>query len=135
MSIRNESTEVDANVGSLVEGLLGLLGGLLGGLLDLLNPVIGNLKLGQVIEALLTLKQKSPDLFATGSFAGRIVGDVHIENCVVSDASVTQCKRYFGRICRFYGGCGEIRCFIRNIERGCKSIIYCFKYRTGRRSG
>ena len=104
VSIRNESTEVDANVGSLVEGLLGLLGGLLGGLLDLLNPVIGNLKLGQVIEALLTLKQKSPDLFATGSFAGRIVGDVHIENCVVSDASVTSARGISGGFVGFTEG-------------------------------
>lgn len=104
VSIRNESTEVDANVGSLVEGLLGLLGGLLGDLLDLLNPVIGNLKLGQVIEALLTLKQKSPDLFATGSFAGRIVGDVHIENCVVSDASVTSARGISGGFVGFTEG-------------------------------
>ncbi len=69
VSVENNSTEVDKNIDSLVEGLLEVLGGLLGGILDLLNPILGNLKLGQVIEALLTLKQKSPDLFATGSFA------------------------------------------------------------------
>ncbi len=89
VSVNNTSTTVEENIGSIVEGLLGLLGGLLGDILDLLNPILGNLKLGEVIDALLTLKKGSPDLFATGSFAGRIVGDVHVENCTVDQASVT----------------------------------------------
>lgn len=73
VSVDNKSTEVDANVDSLIEGVLGLLGGLVGELLGGLGallPIIGDLKLGDVIRDLLTLKQKSPDLFATGSFAG-----------------------------------------------------------------
>ena len=68
-----------------------MVGGLLEGLGALL-PIIDDLKLGDVIRDLLTLKQKSPDLFATGSFAGRIVGDVHVENCSVAQASVTSAK-------------------------------------------
>ena len=99
INVRNESTKVDPNVDSIVEGVLGLLGGLLGGVIDgigALLPIIGNLKLGKVINDLLTLKQKSPDLFATGSFAGRIVGDVHVENCKVDNASVTSAKGISG---------------------------------------
>ena len=103
----NQSTEVDANVDSLIEGVLGLLGGLVGGLLDgigALLPIIGDLKLGDVIKDLLTLKQKSPDLFATGSFAGRIVGDVHVENCVVNNASVSSAKGISGGFVGFTEG-------------------------------
>lgn len=104
VSVNNKSTEVEDNVTSLVDLVTKLLGGLLGGLLDLLNPILGNLKLGEVIEALLTLKQKSPDLFATGSFAGRIVGDVHVENCTVDKASVTSARGISGGFVGFTEG-------------------------------
>lgn len=107
VDVNNMSTEVDPNVDSLIEGVLGLLGGLVGGLLEGLGallPIIGDLKLGQVIADLLTLKQKSPDLFATGSFAGRIVGDVHIENCTVDQASVTSAKGISGGFVGFTEG-------------------------------
>ena len=107
VSVNNESIEVDANVDSLIEGVLGLLGGLVGGLLEGLGklfPIIGGLNLGQVIEDLLTLKQKSPDLFATGSFAGRIVGDVHVENCVVNNASVASARGISGGFVGFTEG-------------------------------
>ena len=107
VSVNNESTEVDANVDSLIEGVLGLLGGLVGGLLEGLGallPIIGDLKLSDVIRDLLTLKQKSPDLFATGSFAGRIVGDVHVENCVVEQASVASARGISGGFVGFTEG-------------------------------
>ena len=51
VSVNNESTEVDANMDSLIEGVLGLLGGLVGGLLEGLGallPIIGDLNLGDV---------------------------------------------------------------------------------------
>lgn len=107
VSVNNESTEVEENVDSLIEGVLGLLGGLLGGVIDGLGallPIIGDLKLEDVIRDLLTLKQKSPDLFATGSFAGRIVGDVHVENCTVDEASVTSAKGISGGFVGFTEG-------------------------------
>lgn len=97
--VDNQSTEIDKTPDSLIEGVTGLLGGLLGGIVDgitSLLPILGDLKLGDVIEQLLTLKQNSPDLFATGSFAGRIVGDVVIENCVVTEASVSSVKGISG---------------------------------------
>lgn len=111
VDVNNMSTEVDNNIDSLVEGLLGLLGEVLGVVGDLLDgilsgllPILGNLKLGDVLRDLLTLKQKSPDLFATGSFAGRIVGDVHIENCTVDQASVTSAKGISGGFVGFTEG-------------------------------
>ena len=107
VSVNNTSTTVEENIGSIVEGLLELLGGLLGGLLDGLGLIIGDLKLGDVIDALLTLKKGSPDLFATGSFAGRIVGDVHVENCTVDQASVTSAKGISGGFVGFTEGVEE----------------------------
>ena len=138
VDVNNMSTEVDNNIDSLVEGLLGLLGEVLGVVGDLLDgilsgllPILGNLKLGDVLRDLLTLKQKSPDLFATGSFAGRIVGDVHIENCTVDQASVTSAKRDLRWFCWIYGRCGNVRRVIRHIRNGGKSIGYAFKYYSG----
>lgn len=107
VSVDNQSTEVDNNVDSLIEGVLGLLGGLVGELLEGLGrllPIIGDLNLGDVIRNLLTLKQNSPDLFATGSFAGRIVGEVHVENCTVDEASVTSAKGISGGFVGFTEG-------------------------------
>lgn len=99
ITVQNDSSTVDKTPNSLIEGLVGLLGGLLGGLIDGLTsllPIIGDLKLGTVIENLLQLKKDSPDLFATGSFAGRIVGDVSIENCTVTNASIHSVKGMTG---------------------------------------
>lgn len=106
VSVNNTSTSVDDDVKSLVDGLLKLLDGLLGGILGALDQILipGDLKLDKVIHDLLTLKQKSPDLFATGSFAGRIVGDVHVENCTVDQASVTSEKGISGGFVGFTEG-------------------------------
>ena len=87
VTVDNQSTEVDKTPESLVEGITGILGGLIGGLLEgLLAPL--NIHLGNVIKALLTLKQTRADMFATGAFAGRITGHVIVENCAVEEASV-----------------------------------------------
>lgn len=99
VTVDNQSSEVDKNVDSLVEGLLGILGGILGGIVDVITgilPIFGDLTLGKLIKDLLTLKQNSPDLFATGSFAGRIVGDVSVEGCIVTNASVTSVRGMTG---------------------------------------
>lgn len=107
VSIQNDSTEVDENIDSLVEGILGLLGGLLGGVLDLLDPILGNLNLGDVIRGILEVKKNSPDVFAAGSFAGRIAGDVSIENCTVTGASVTSARGITGGFAGYTEGTTE----------------------------
>lgn len=107
VSVDNDSTEVAEVNETLVEGLLNLVGGLLGDVLgvveDLLGnllgwviPGLGDLKLSEVVEGLLKVQKESPDIFAAGSFAGRVIGDVKIQNCTVTEAGVTSAKGMTG---------------------------------------
>lgn len=107
VSITNQSTTVAEVNDTLVESLLNTVGGLLssilGGVEDLLGNLLGwlipglnNLKLSDVVEGLLKVQQSSPDIFAAGSFAGRVVGDVKIQNCTVSQASVSSASGITG---------------------------------------
>lgn len=128
VTVNNQSVKVNNDPDSLVEGLLGVLGGLLGGILNLIQgileglvPVVGELKLGDVIKALLTLKQSSPDMFATGSFAGRIVGDVSVENCTVTNASVTNVKGMTGGFVGYTSG--EATYFLGNVTSGVVELL------------
>lgn len=80
---------------TLVSGLLKVLGGILGWLTgivgDIVNAVIpgSDLKLGDFLRELLSVKKESPDTFATGAFAGRMIGDVLVEGCSATKASVS----------------------------------------------
>ena len=128
VTVNNQSVTVNNDPKSLVEGLLEVLGGLLGGILDLISgileglvPVIGNLKLGDVIKDLLTLKQSSPDMFATGSFAGCIVGDVSVENCTVTNASVTNVKGMTGGFVGYTSG--EATYILGNVTAGVVELL------------
>ena len=77
ISVQNNANKIKNSTG-LVSGLLGILGGIVG----LIIP--GNL--GDALDALLNPdKHKDPTVFATGTFAGRVVGDVLIENCAVEN--------------------------------------------------
>lgn len=107
VSITNQSTTVAEVNDTLVESLLNTVGGLLssilGGVEDLLGNLLGwlipgldNLKLSDVVEGLLKVQQSSPDIFAAGSFAGRVVGDVKIQNCTVTQASVSSASGITG---------------------------------------
>ena len=91
--VNNATTGFKDVPDNLVELLTSLLGGLLGGVGDLLSLLletitVGNLKinLGDVLRGLLSLRNADPSTTATGAFAGRLVGDVRIENCEVIDA-------------------------------------------------
>lgn len=103
VTVQNESTTVKKVDHSLVEILLGTVGGVLGGVLGLVEGLLGalipgleNLNLGDLIVALLTIQSDRPDIFATGSFAGRVIGDVQIQNCTVANASVSNVKDMTG---------------------------------------
>ena len=103
VTVQNESMTVKKVEHSLVEILLGTVGGVLGGVLGLVEgllgaliPDLGNLNLGDLIVALLTIQADRPDIFATGSFAGRVIGDVQIQNCTVANASVSNVKDMTG---------------------------------------
>lgn len=104
VKITNNATKLKVDR-SLIEGLLGLVGGLLGTLIDGINNILGEalgipnlekLSLGDIVTELLTLKGKEPDTYATGSFAGRVTGNVRIENCKVTEAAVSNVTNMTG---------------------------------------
>ena len=101
VSVENKTTKVNQDT-SLIEGLvkivgglLGVVGGLLDGIFDILDLILGNkdilgeLNLSELLGNLLNAKQEAPDTFATGAFAGRIVGEVEVAGCEVKNATVT----------------------------------------------
>ena len=78
VSVTNETSDIVDHTG-LIQGLLNLLDKLLPGLLGNLGEVLGNL--------LKPNGDGDPSVFATGSFAGRISGDVIVEDCVVENVT------------------------------------------------
>lgn len=105
VTVANNSTQMEDTT-TVVSALTGLLGGLLGALgsavdfiLDIIlgtDNVLGNLKLGDTLKRLLDAREAAPDNFATGAFAGRIIGDVRVEDCKVINASVSNVKNMTG---------------------------------------
>lgn len=105
--VNNQATGFEDLPDNLVDWLLSLLGNLASGLLGgaeyiiqiLTGAITGTdgLKLGlsDLIKGLLSLRNDDPTTTATGTFAGRVVGDVRINNCNVvpseegAQASVT----------------------------------------------
>ena len=79
---------------TIISGLTSGLGWLVGGLTDLFVEVLtfGNVKLNlkDTLSELLNARANDPTIYATGAFAGRLVGDVSIENCdVTGEVSVS----------------------------------------------
>ena len=115
VTIQNNANELHVErslIDSLLTGVGSLLGGLLGGIEDILGaiisiPVLGNLNLGEIIQELLTLKSDDPDTYATGSFAGRVTGNVKIENCQVTNASVSNITDMTGGFAGYTEGVEE----------------------------
>ena len=73
---------------TIISGLTSGLGWLVGGVVDLLVGVLSfgniNLNLQDTLSSLLNARAEDPTIYATGAFAGRLVGDVSIENCDVT---------------------------------------------------
>lgn len=82
------NTNKHKNTQTIISGLTSGLGWLVGGVVDLLVGVLTfgnvNLNLKDTLSALLNARAKDPTIYATGAFAGRLVGDVSIENCDVT---------------------------------------------------
>lgn len=82
------NTNTHKNTQTIISGLTSGLGWLVGGVVDVLVGVLsfGNVKLDlkDTLSALLNARAKDPTIYATGAFAGRLVGDVSIENCDVT---------------------------------------------------
>ena len=69
---------------TLINGLLSGLGTLVGGVLDGLLAILGiRIGLRDVLTNLLDARKADPTALATGALAGRVVGEVRIENCQV----------------------------------------------------
>lgn len=87
VDVKNNTNE-HKNTQTLIIGLTSGLGWLVGGVVDLLVGVLTfgnvNLNLKDTLSALLNARAKDPTIYATGAFAGRLVGDVSIENCDVT---------------------------------------------------
>ena len=99
VTVRNKTSETE-NPETILSALTSGLGWLVGGLFDLL---VGALTFGQVklnlhdtLSALLNARAAEPTRFATGTLAGRIEGDVRVENCHVTNATVYNQNDYTG---------------------------------------
>ena len=96
VDVSNESTTVKSDE-TLVSGLVEGIGKLLDAtLVALLAPLLKLLGLGSVTDLLHTLltgvldiRKADPSTFATGAFAGRVVGKVTVSDCDVSDVRVS----------------------------------------------
>lgn len=84
----SNQTNTHKNTQTLISGLTSGLGWLVGGVVDLL---VGALSFGQVklnlrdtLSALLNARAEDPTIYATGAFAGRMVGDVKVKDCDVT---------------------------------------------------
>lgn len=112
ISVENTMTEA-AEGETLVSGLLGLVGGLLGAVGGLLDTVLGGLgdlmgwitggdkifgdvNLEGLLTGLLDIRKTAPDTFATGGFAGRIIGDVEVSGCHVEGLTISNVKDMTG---------------------------------------
>lgn len=112
ISVSNTMTEA-AEGETLISGLLGVVGGLLGavggildGLLgwigDLIGSALGNkdifdgVSLEKLLTNLLDVRKTAPDTFATGGFAGRIIGDVEVTGCHVEGLTISNVKDMTG---------------------------------------
>lgn len=82
------NTNKHKNTETLLNALTSGLGWLVGSVVDILVGVLTigqvNLSLKDVLSSLLNARTKDPTLYATGTFAGRLVGDVVVENCDVT---------------------------------------------------
>ena len=84
VDVENKSTRVYHEVG--------LLDGVLGGLTWVLDLILNLFKiesLGELSKMLLDGMDANPSVFATGSFAGSVSGEVEIVNCSVENAKVS----------------------------------------------
>ncbi len=91
VAVHNTATTAKSTQ-SILGGLTSSLGWLVGGLVDLLGTALSfgsmELSLRNTLSGLLNARAEDPTIFATGGFAGRVVGDVQIFNCAVT-GSVT----------------------------------------------
>lgn len=100
INVENQSTETKYDQ-TLVNGLVSGLGALLGGVVDLLAWLLtfGSVDAGlrKTLTDVLNARKKDPTALATGSLAGRVVGNVEISGCEMKgNVSVKSPNNYTG---------------------------------------
>lgn len=120
LELRNINVSNNTNTAGVNQTLLNavtstlgtVLGGLLDGLLWVLSFGSTNTDLNTTLSNLLNARANDPTIYATGAFAGRIVGDVLIEDCLVSKGengtlTVSNINNYTGGFVGYMEGMTE----------------------------
>ena len=94
VKVDNNYTKIK-DTDSLITAILGGLGGILEAILGSLFEAF-KLELSLDLKALLTADNESMEFYATGGFAGRVVGPVSVENCDVSIETIESAKSMVG---------------------------------------
>ena len=97
VTVTNELQDSDTDT-TIVSGLLSELGLVLGTGLDWITSLLlggKQLKLGNTLENMLDDHRRDPSSLATGVFAGRIVGDVTVKDCTVTQGTIITQKTAF----------------------------------------
>lgn len=102
--VDNQADGVEQSV-SLVGGLLAGVGAVLTGVYKLLKNLLPFLPdLDAFLSGLLDIYATDPSTFATGAFAGSIVGDVAVDDCIVERAEVTSVNGSTGGFVGYVSG-------------------------------
>lgn len=97
---------------TIVSTITSGLGWLVGSIVNLLVKVLSigevDLTLQDILSDMLNARTNDPTIFATGGFAGRVVGDVEIENCsVTGNVTVENLSDYTGGFVGYSEGVTE----------------------------
>ena len=109
--VENNATQSGVNQ-TILNAVTSTLGEVLGGLVDFLLSVLSfgstSTDLRSTLSNLLNARANDPTIFATGAFAGRIYGDVVVEDCLVSGTvSVSNVKDRTGGFVGYTEGMTE----------------------------
>ena len=79
---------------TILNALTSSLGWLVGGLVDLLVNALSfgavDMSLNETLSNLLNARVNDPTIYATGGFAGRVIGDVSIKGCAVTGSVIIE---------------------------------------------
>ena len=96
VSVTNSQTKIH-NDSSILGALVGGLGSLVGGLLDIVLGILGiHTDLNKILGAMLNARTVEKSFYATGAFAGRIVGNTAVTNCEVQNAVLSNAANFTG---------------------------------------
>lgn len=115
VNVDNQADGVEQSM-SLVGGLLSGVGHLLQGLYDILDGLLFGVlpDLDDFLGGLLDIYKTDPSALATGAFAGSIIGDVAVDDCIVEQAKVTSVNGSIGGFVGYASGDTEYS-FLTNV--------------------